>query len=94
MHEAWAKIEKPGTYRGQCAELCGINHGFMPIVVKAVSEEDFAKWVAEQPKINEQGNNPEQVVADMSRADLMKLGKEKYETVVYIVAEGLLFFIS
>ena len=52
----------------------------MPIVVKAVSEEDFAKWVAEQPKINEQGNNPEQVVADMSRADLMKLGKEKYET--------------
>lgn len=80
MHEAWAKIEKPGTYRGQCAELCGINHGFMPIVVKAVSEEDFAKWVAEQPKINEQGNNPEQVVADMSRADLMKLGKEKYET--------------
>ena len=39
IHEAWAQIDKPGTYRGQCAELCGINHGFMPIVVEAVSEE-------------------------------------------------------
>ena len=38
MHESWARIEKPGTYRGQCTELCGINHGFMPIVVKAVTQ--------------------------------------------------------
>jgi cytochrome c oxidase subunit 2 len=45
IHEAWARIEKPGTYRGQCAELCGVNHGFMPIVVEAVSDEDFDGWV-------------------------------------------------
>lgn len=46
MHEAWARIEKSGTYRGQCAELCGVNHGFMPIVVEAVSSGDFDRWVA------------------------------------------------
>ncbi|WP_426759989.1 cytochrome c oxidase subunit II, partial [Pseudomonas aeruginosa] len=51
MHVAWARIEKPGVYRGQCAELCGINHGFMPIVVKAVSEEEFDRWVSEQTKV-------------------------------------------
>lgn len=53
MHEAWARIEKPGVYRGQCAELCGINHGFMPIVVKAVSEEEFDRWVSEQTKVED-----------------------------------------
>ena len=48
VHEAWTRIEKPGTYRGQCAELCGENHAFMPIVVHAVSEQDFTHWVAQQ----------------------------------------------
>ena len=48
MYEAWAKIEKPGTYRGQCAELCGINHGFMPIVVEAVSDAEFQSWINKQ----------------------------------------------
>ncbi|MDE2407522.1 MAG: cytochrome c oxidase subunit II [Xanthomonadaceae bacterium] len=46
VNEAWAQIEKPGIYRGQCAELCGKDHGFMPIVVKAVSKEEFASWLA------------------------------------------------
>ncbi len=46
VNEAWADIEKPGIYRGQCAELCGKDHGFMPIVVKAVSKEEFASWLA------------------------------------------------
>jgi cytochrome c oxidase subunit 2 len=45
IHEAWARIEKPGTYRGQCAELCGVNHGFMPIVVQAMVDSDFDDWV-------------------------------------------------
>lgn len=45
VHEAWARIEKPGVYRGQCAELCGVNHGFMPVVVKAVGEAEFRKWL-------------------------------------------------
>ncbi|QDA57542.1 cytochrome c oxidase subunit II [Thermomonas aquatica] len=46
VNEAWADIEKPGVYRGQCAELCGKDHGFMPIVVKAVSKDEFASWLA------------------------------------------------
>ena len=54
IHEAWAKIEKPGIYRGQCAELCGINHGFMPIVVEAVSDADYEKWVAQHAPGNPQ----------------------------------------
>jgi len=45
INENWATIEKPGIYRGQCAELCGIHHGFMPIVVDARSPEDYDKWV-------------------------------------------------
>ena len=46
VNEAWAQIEKPGVYRGQCAELCGKDHGFMPIVVKAVSKPEFDTWLA------------------------------------------------
>ena len=48
IHEAWTRIEKPGIYRGQCAKLCGINHGYMPIVVIAMTQKDFDKWVAQQ----------------------------------------------
>lgn len=48
INEMWTLIEEPGIYRGQCAELCGKDHGFMPIVVKAVSEEEYRQWVAEQ----------------------------------------------
>ncbi|MCB1923009.1 MAG: cytochrome c oxidase subunit II [Gammaproteobacteria bacterium] len=48
VNEAWTKVDEPGVYRGQCAELCGKDHGFMPIVVIAKAPEDYAKWVAEQ----------------------------------------------
>lgn len=51
IHESWANIDKPGIYRGQCAELCGVNHGFMPIVVRAVTDEEFKQWVAEQTAV-------------------------------------------
>ena len=46
INESWAKIEKPGVYRGQCAELCGRHHGFMPIVVRALPEDEYAAWIA------------------------------------------------
>ena len=46
INENWALIEKPGIYRGKCAELCGRDHGFMPIVVKAVPQDDFDSWLA------------------------------------------------
>lgn len=47
-NETWTRIEKEGTYFGQCSEICGINHGFMPIEIRAVSKEAFAKWVVAQ----------------------------------------------
>ena len=50
VRDTWFKADNPGTYRGQCAELCGKDHGFMPIVVEAVEPEKYAAWVAEQKK--------------------------------------------
>lgn len=48
INEAWTNIEKPGVYRGQCAELCGKDHGFMPIVVEALPKAEFQRWLAER----------------------------------------------
>lgn len=48
VRDAWFRADRPGVFRGQCAELCGKNHGFMPIVVRAVPEEEYLAWVAEQ----------------------------------------------
>ena len=59
INEMWTQIDKPGVYRGQCAELCGKDHGFMPIVVKAVSKEEYRVWVAEQ------GGQPVQQAASL-----------------------------
>ena len=50
VRDTWFKADNPGTYRGQCAELCGKDHGFMPIVVEAVAPEKYAAWVADQKK--------------------------------------------
>ena len=50
INEMWIDIKKPGIYRGQCAELCGKDHAFMPIVVKAVTKEEYQKWVLNQQK--------------------------------------------
>ena len=50
LNETWMRIEKTGVYYGQCSELCGINHAFMPIAVQAVSKADFAIWAAEAQK--------------------------------------------
>ena len=46
INDAWTIVEKPGIYRGQCAELCGVDHGFMPIVVHAMEEADYQAWLA------------------------------------------------
>ncbi len=90
IHEAWTRIDKPGFYRGQCAELCGVNHGFMPIVVKAVSEKEFATWLAQQRgtdiKSVAAGSAatpsaaPPAVSQDMSKEELMQKGEEAYNT--------------
>ena len=51
IRDTWFKADKVGVYRGQCAELCGKEHGFMPIVVNVKSDADYAKWVDEQKKL-------------------------------------------
>lgn len=54
INENWVQINEPGIYRGQCAELCGVNHGFMPVVVHAVEEEEFEIWLAERKEAAQQ----------------------------------------
>jgi len=51
INEAWTNILEPGTYRGQCAELCGKDHGFMPIVVKAVPRAEVESWLAAEQSL-------------------------------------------
>ncbi len=51
VRDTWFKADKEGTYRGQCSELCGKEHGFMPIVVNVVSAEKYSAWVGEQKKL-------------------------------------------
>ena len=48
INTAWTNVPKPGIYRGNCTELCGINHAFMPVVVRAVEKEEYTAWVAEK----------------------------------------------
>lgn len=64
--DGWAKIEKPGVYRGQCTELCGRDHGFMPIVVVAKPEAEYQQWLLEQKK----GGRPAAVVAPSAPVDV------------------------
>ena len=58
INDNWTYIEEPGVYRGQCAELCGRDHGYMPIVLKAVNEPEYQQWVAEMK------NKPTEVNAE------------------------------
>jgi len=47
LHETWAKVDRPGVYFGQCSELCGARHGFMPIAVEVTSPAQFATWIGQ-----------------------------------------------
>ena len=80
INEAWTKVDKPGIYRGQCAELCGKDHGFMPIVVEVKSEADYAKWLDEQHQLNAQAAAAEKASlnASASMDELMTLGETTY----------------
>lgn len=51
LREFWATVEKTGTYRGQCSELCGKEHGFMPVVVNVVTQEEFDTWLASRKSL-------------------------------------------
>ena len=76
INEAWTRVDEPGTYRGQCAELCGKDHGFMPIVVQAVNDDEFKKWVS--VKKAEMVAAATDVGKIWTKADLMERGEKVY----------------
>ncbi|NVJ60616.1 MAG: cytochrome c oxidase subunit II [Gammaproteobacteria bacterium] len=80
INETWTRIEKPGVYRGVCAELCGRLHGFMPIVVRAVTQSEYDQWVAQ--KLEEKAEAArlaaEAAAKSWSMEDLMEMGKKVY----------------
>jgi cytochrome c oxidase subunit II len=80
INEAWTIVEEPGVYRGQCAELCGKDHGYMPVVVIVKSEADYATWVEEQNDLLSQAKEAEaqSLNATMSKDELMQLGETTY----------------
>ncbi len=77
INEAWTLIEEEGVYRGQCAELCGADHGFMPIVVEAVSREAYAEWVAGQRQ--ELADAAHDAARLWTREELMDHGSRIYQ---------------
>jgi len=80
INEAWTQVNEPGTYRGQCAELCGKDHGFMPIVVVAKSPDDFNQWIeAEGARLAKlKAAEQELLSMQMTMAEAMKLGEKVY----------------
>lgn len=66
VNETWVRIDREGTYYGQCSELCGVNHAYMPIEVRAVSKEAYAAWVAEAQERFAQVDQPTHRVAAVS----------------------------
>ncbi|PCI56574.1 MAG: cytochrome c oxidase subunit II [Methylophilaceae bacterium] len=77
MKEAWIRVEKPGTYRGQCAELCGKEHGYMPIVVEAMEQADYDAWVVAQQDASAAASAGAD--KEWAQDDLITAGKAVYE---------------
>ncbi len=76
VRDTWFSADKVGTYRGQCSQLCGKEHGFMPIVVEVVSKDDYAKWVdAQKKQAAAAGDDPNKVWA---LADLVARGEKVF----------------
>lgn len=80
INEAWTRVDEPGVYRGQCAELCGKDHGFMPIVVIAKSPADYEQWVnGEAERIAKAKAEEQELLAmNMSMEELMSVGARTY----------------
>jgi cytochrome c oxidase subunit 2 len=78
INETWTKVPEEGIYRGQCTELCGAYHGFMPVVVHAVSREEFDAWMG-----SKRADKAAQVAAsavDLSLGELMSKGESVYNS--------------
>ncbi|MGJ7096989.1 cytochrome c oxidase subunit II [Vibrio hannami] len=80
INEAWTRIDKPGIYRGQCAELCGRAHGFMPIVVHAMTQSDYDRWLIDkkQELAEIRAQAQAALTSTMSMEELMTLGETIY----------------
>lgn len=80
INETWTNINEEGIYRGQCAELCGKDHGFMPVVVEAKSEADFKVWLADAKKAKQQAALVDAALLDQTlpKEELMELGAQVY----------------
>ena len=76
LRDIWFRAEQLGTFRGQCTELCGKEHAFMPIVVRVVSAEDYSKWVAQHKQKATQASADE--VKTLALAELMQRGEKVY----------------
>ena len=79
INENWVRIDEPGVYRGQCAELCGVDHAFMPIVVRAVEEEAFDAWLASRREAAEQ--EAMGIDREWQMSELMARGEQVYGSV-------------
>ena len=77
VNDNWTFINEPGTYRGQCAEICGKGHGYMPIVVKAVSMDEFKTWVAAKKDAQAAAKASSNVT--MTKEELMTKGEAVYK---------------
>lgn len=82
INETWTKVDEPGIYRGQCAELCGQDHGFMPVVVIAKEPAEYEKWITELEAEQEAAREREQelLAMEMSEDELMDLGEKVYNS--------------
>jgi cytochrome c oxidase subunit 2 len=78
LRDLWFRPEVTGTFRSQCVELCGKEHGFMPIVVRVVSQEDYTKWVAQQ----KQGAQAEDANKQWQPKELIARGEKAYQACV------------
>jgi len=80
INESWTKVNEPGIYRGQCAELCGKDHGYMPVVVIAKEPAEFDAWMNAQEAIAKEAREEEQrlLSMNMSMDELMREGERVY----------------
>lgn len=78
INEFWTQIDAPGTYRGQCAELCGRDHAFMPVVVVAMADDDYEAWLSERRAQAQAEAEALAADRDWTRDELMERGQGVY----------------
>lgn len=80
INEAWTRVNEPGIYRGQCAELCGKDHGFMPVVVRALPQEEYDAWLSAQLQhvAKEKQEEQQALASTLTMEESMALGEKTY----------------